>query len=93
MVESNMICAGYLGVGGKDACAGDGGGPLVCNHNGNAVIAGITSHGDKCGLPYSPGIYARVTSALSWIQENMVRQQFKSFLSISKYVSFTIFFV
>ena len=79
-----MICAGYPGVGGKDSCRRDGGGPLVCNDNGKAVIAGVVSWGIECGSPNYPGVYARVTSALSWIQENMVRQQFKSFFSISK---------
>ena len=84
-----MVCAGYPGVGGKDTCYGDGGGPLVCNDNGKAVIAGVVSWGNGCGLAYHPGVYARVTSALSWIQENMVRQQFKSFFFNFKIVSFT----
>ena len=33
-ITEAMICAGYPGVGGKDACQGDSGGPFVCNDNG-----------------------------------------------------------
>ena len=40
-----MMCAGYRGVGGKDACQGDSGGPLVSNNGGNAIIAGVVSWG------------------------------------------------
>ena len=28
-ILSDMICAGYVGTGGKDSCQGDSGGPLV----------------------------------------------------------------
>ena len=36
-----MMCAGYPGVGGKDACQGDSGGPFVCqDENNKAIIAG-----------------------------------------------------
>ena len=72
-ITDAMICAGYPGVGGKDACQGDSGGPFVCNDNGNAVIAGVVSWGNGCALADYPGVYARTTTALSWIQSNMVR--------------------
>ena len=67
-----MFCAGYPGVGGKDACNGDSGGPFVCNVNSKAVIAGIVSFGYVCAVPYNPGVYARVTKILDWIKNNMV---------------------
>merc|ERR1719219_308113 len=70
-ITDTMLCAGYPNVGGKDACQGDSGGPFVCNDNGNAVIAGVVSWGIGCALPNYPGVYARVTTVLDWIQSNM----------------------
>ena len=78
-ITDTMLCAGYPNVGGKDACQGDSGGPFVCNDNGNAVIAGVVSWGIGCALPNYPGVYARVTPVLSWIQSNMVCKNFSIF--------------
>ena len=68
----DKICAGYdLGV--KDSCQGDSGGPLVCQgKNGGAILTGVVSYGDDCGSATHPGVYARVTSFLLWIKDNMV---------------------
>ena len=46
-----MICAGYRGLGGKDACQGDSGGPLICNHGNKAVLVGVVSWGRRCAEP------------------------------------------
>ena len=71
-ITDSMLCAGLTGIGGKDACQGDSGGPYVCNDNGNAVIAGVVSWGIGCALPNYPGVYARVTTVLDWVKNNMV---------------------
>ena len=74
-ITDSMICAGYPGVGGKDACQGDSGGPFVCDNNGNAVIAGVVSWGYGCADAKYPGVYARVTTVLDWVKNNLVSNQ------------------
>ena len=77
-ITEAMICAGHLGIGGKDACTGDSGGPLVCNHGGKAVITGVVSFGSGCAKPDFPGVYSRVAYVLDWIKENLVWYNFEA---------------
>ena len=72
IITDAMICAGYLGIGGKDACSGDSGGPFVCNDGGKAVVAGTVSWGYGCAEALYPGVYARTTLVLDWIKSQMV---------------------
>ena len=79
-----MICAGYPGVGGKDACQGDSGGPFVCNDGGKAVIAGVVSWGNGCALADYPGVYARTTYVLDWIKSQMVCSLYLTFITCNE---------
>ncbi|CAL4157822.1 unnamed protein product [Meganyctiphanes norvegica] len=68
-LDSSFICAG--GEENKDACKGDGGGPLACedpNVPGRYVLAGMTSWGIGCGNKDVPGVYADVQGFSEWIQ-------------------------
>ncbi|GIY11097.1 protein masquerade [Caerostris darwini] len=63
-LPATSLCAGAEG---RDACDGDGGGPLVCERNGHWYQVGIVSFGIGCGQPNTPGIYTRVESYSTWI--------------------------
>lgn len=65
-VRDTMFCANGPG---RDACKGDSGGPLVAGRGTSAVLVGIVSFGDGCLQPDFPGVYTRVGSFTSWIQE------------------------
>ncbi|KAG8196781.1 hypothetical protein JTE90_014513 [Oedothorax gibbosus] len=68
-ITENLLCAGDPD-GGKDACQGDSGGPLTMIENGRYTQVGIVSFGYRCGHKDYPGVYTRVSSYLSWIEEN-----------------------
>ncbi|XP_033330848.2 uncharacterized protein LOC117222924 isoform X3 [Megalopta genalis] len=66
-LHPGFICAG--GEEGKDACKGDGGGPMVCERQGRWQLAGIVSWGIGCGQAGVPGVYSRVSHYLDWIRQ------------------------
>lgn len=66
-LHEGMLCAG--GEENKDACKGDGGGPLVCRGtNKEYILAGVVSWGLGCGEQGIPGVYVDVAKYVKWVQ-------------------------
>ena len=61
MIFDTQFCAGFP-EGGKDACNGDSGGPVVwlSEHN-RYVLVGAVSFGFGCARPGVPGVYTAVS--------------------------------
>ncbi|XP_023407363.2 mannan-binding lectin serine protease 1 isoform X2 [Loxodonta africana] len=68
-VTADMICAGEK-EGGKDACAGDSGGPMVTldKERGQWYLVGTVSWGDDCGKKDRYGVYSYIHHNKNWIQ-------------------------
>ncbi|XP_050671823.1 uncharacterized protein LOC126970132 isoform X2 [Leptidea sinapis] len=66
-LNPGFLCAG--GEEGKDACKGDGGGPLVCERGGTWQLVGVVSWGIGCGEAGVPGVYVKVAHYLDWISQ------------------------
>ena len=66
-ITDSMLCAGFE-AGGKDSCAGDSGGPIMIEQNGQYWQAGIVSFGAGCAIENYYGVYTRTSSFVSWIE-------------------------
>ncbi|CAL4151940.1 unnamed protein product, partial [Meganyctiphanes norvegica] len=68
-----IMCAGD-GRGGKDACRGDSGGPLMLSDSVGQkwFVVGVTSFGNTiCGARDSQGVFTSVYHYIDWINQNM----------------------
>lgn len=74
LVESQQLCAGSHDSE-KDTCEGDSGGPLQVYHSLECMykIVGVTSFGKGCGTAGLPGVYARISHYIDWIEANAFR--------------------
>ncbi|CAM2111572.1 unnamed protein product [Caretta caretta] len=79
-VKNTELCAGNID-GGTDSCQqeedrapppqGDSGGPLICIEQEKFFVHGVTSWGLGCAEPMKPGVYARVSRFVNWIERVM----------------------
>jgi len=72
-ITDNMICAGYPDAGDRDSCQGDSGGPIIQRQymNDGSFLdyhVGVVSWGEGCARPGYPGVYARTSKRVDWIE-------------------------
>ena len=68
-IDERSLCAGFK-AGGRDACRGDSGGPLMVRaETGDWVQAGIVSWGEGCGRRDRYGVYTRLAAFDGWLYE------------------------
>ncbi|KAF7395125.1 hypothetical protein HZH66_008299 [Vespula vulgaris] len=66
-IVQTQVCYGFRN-GGKDACKGDSGGPIV---NMDHVLIGVTSWGDGCAEAGKPGVYTDAILLRDWIKKQI----------------------
>ena len=64
-----MICGSTNQVAVENSCQGDSGGPLICEVDGRAVMAGITSFGPQCSTINHPAEFTRVSNYIKFIDK------------------------
>jgi hypothetical protein len=81
-ILETMLCAGR-DQGGKDACAGDSGGP----NTSKGKLIGIVSWGFGCGKPFKYGVYTNVWRFRDWIDDCLSPQEQCKILPFSANIS------
>ena len=68
LVTDTMLCAS--GGSERDSCQGDSGGPLIIvgQDATEDILVGLVSWGFECSDSRYPGVYSRVSAAISWLQ-------------------------
>lgn len=71
-----QMCAGSR-MEEKDTCQGDSGGPLQVYHELHCMykLVGVTSFGRACGTPGDPGVYARVSKYINWLERRAFKYE------------------
>lgn len=69
VVTAGMACAGVLNEGGRDACVGDEGGPVIFPGD-RPILVGINSWTYGCAPPTFPSVIVRVPLYSNWIVAN-----------------------
>ncbi len=67
IVASLELCAD-VPQGGKDTCQGDSGGPIL---DSSGTQVGVTSFGHGCAEQGFPGVYARVSGVIGWLNQQI----------------------
>ncbi|KAF1978795.1 trypsin-like serine protease [Bimuria novae-zelandiae CBS 107.79] len=65
-ITTNMVCAAET-AGGQDSCQDDSGGPLITT--GTSTLIGVVSFGNGCARRGFAGVYTRVSTQLSFINQ------------------------
>lgn len=66
-IDERNLCAGFA-AGGRDACRGDSGGPLMVRSGTGWVQAGVVSWGEGCGRKNRFGVFTRVAQFEPWLR-------------------------
>lgn len=80
-IVQTQLCAGAPNSE-RDTCHGDSGGPLTISGGSDNrcmyYLVGVTGFGNYCGGE-APGVYARVSSYIDWIEEKVWPRQSRSY--------------
>lgn len=68
--KESSFCAGWDN-GGRDACFGDSGGPIL--NLSTKTVLGVVSWGDGCARPGLPTVYMDTSASWRWIERTICR--------------------